>query len=769
MRKGRFAGLSMASADMQAAAARFGPAAAAVAGAPLLVALAVSLGLPLSWIPLAGICGALIALGGMLSLRRRDPAPIVVDPDAARAEGFVAGFEESGRGWFWETNADGRITYVSAWMAEALGREQTALVGGRFDELLLIEESDAAEQPPTLGFHLASRFPFDNVPVAPNGRGDLVWSLSGRPRFDEVGRFLGFRGAGLALGERERDGLLAGRMAACDSLTGLANRARMRDMLDEALANADSRKEGCALLLIDLDRFKPVNDTLGHPTGDLLLQEVARRLVATVGDMGQVGRHGGDEFEAVLPGVDEEGRLAALAERIVTTLAAPYSLRGHSITIGASIGIAISRPGRTLAESLIKEADLALYAAKHAGRGTYRFFEQEMHAEESGRHMLENDLKLAVNKGELRIVFQPIVSASSEDLVGFEALLRWMHPVRGPLAPADFLPLAEASGLIVGIGDWVMRTACAEAAKWPHHLRLAVNLSRAEAEQPQLTGTVAGALAASGLEPERLELDLTEDALQAESEATRAALAGLKALGVRLALDDFGYGSADLLSLKKAPLDRIKIHPDLLRAGLPDGSRAETLLTAVTGLAEGLGIGVTAEGVETLEMLALVRQLGCGEMQGFLFGRPMAAAEALELAVASRPIGAGEEVQPRAPRHSLIRRGTLSCEAGEAPVRLRNVSAEGAMVESDQPLVPGATVELDLADGVRLAGEVRWSQDGRIGLKFAEGFDLRRLGRAKRATGGGIVKPDYLRSELQPDSPWASRRERLSIKDVKSK
>jgi diguanylate cyclase (GGDEF)-like protein len=769
MRKGRFAGLSMAPADMQAAAARFGPAAAAVAGAPLLVALAVSLGLPLSWIPLAGIGGALIALVGMLSLRRRDPAPIVVDPDAARAEGFVAGFEESGRGWFWETNADGRIVYVSAWLAEALGRDQATLVGGRFDELLLIEESDAAEQPPTLGFHLASRFPFDNVPVAPNGQGDVVWSLSGRPRFDEVGRFLGFRGAGLTLSERERDGLRAGRMAACDSLTGLANRARMRDMLDEALANADSRKEGCALLLIDLDRFKPVNDTLGHPIGDLLLKEVALRLVAAVGDMGQVGRHGGDEFEAVLPGVDEEGRLAALAERIVTTLAAPYSLRGHSITIGASIGIAISRPGRTLAESLIKEADLALYAAKHAGRGTYRFFEPEMHAEESSRHMLENDLKLAVNKGELRLVFQPIVSAASEDLVGFEALLRWMHPVRGPLAPADFLPLAEASGLIVGIGDWVMRTACAEAAKWPHHLRLAVNLSRAEAEQPQLTGTVAGALAASGLEPERLELDLTEDGLRGESEATRAALSGLKALGVRLTLDDFGDGSADLLTLKKAPLDRIKIHPDLLRAGLTDGSRAEALITAVAGLAEGIGIGVTAEGVETLEMLALARRLGCVEIQGFLFGRPMAAAETLEMAAASRPVDIGEEVQPRAPRHSLIRRGILSCEAGETPVRLRNVSAEGAMIESDQSLDLGERVELDLADGVRLAGEVRWSQDGRIGLRFAESFDLRRLGRAKRTASGGLVKPDYLRSELQPDSPWAARRDRLSIKDVKRK
>jgi len=539
----------------------------------------------------------------------------------------------------------------------------------------------------------------------------------------------------------------------------------MRTMLDEALANAESRKEGCGLFLIDLDRFKQVNDTLGHPIGDLLLKEVAQRLAAVIGGEGQVGRLGGDEFEALLPGVDEEGLLAALAERIIGKVSAPYVVRGHTITIGVSVGIAISRPGRTLADALIKEADLALYAAKGAGRGTYRFFEPEMHAQESERRILENDLRLAIAKGELRLAFQPMVGAASEALVGFEALVRWMHPVRGLLPPSEFLPLAEATGLIAGIGEWVVRAACAEAARWPGHLRLAVNLSRSELEQPRLAAGIAQALAAAGLDPDRLELDLPESALLADSAEMRGALASLKGLGVRLALDDFGLGTASILSLKAVPLDRLKIDGALLRAAMPDGSRARAVLGAVIGLAESLGMDVAAEGVETPVELALARELGFGQIQGFLFGRPASADEALGLAAASKPIAAGDGVRPRPPRHSLIRRGSLSWRGGKLAVRLRNISADGAMLESGQEIDAGSEVELDLSEGVRLAGLVRWSQGGRVGLKFAEAFDLRRLGRTPRAA--DLVKPDYLRSELQPDSPWAARHDRLTIKDVK--
>jgi len=772
MRKGRFAGLE--SADPAAIRLREWSrlaAAALAAAAPAIVALLAFSGAATLIVAAAAGVATLLVLLAIYALRRganRHVEAIALEEDE-RARRLVAGFEDSGCGWFWETNADGRLSYLSEAVAEALDRDRDALLGRRFEELLLVEESSGEGiERPTLGFHLSSRFPFANALVSPNGRKDLCWSLTGRPRFDEVGRFLGFRGVGLNLSESQRVEIASDRLAGCDSLTGLANRARMRAMLDEALANSASRREGCGLLLIDLDRFKQVNDTLGHPIGDLLLKEVAQRLSAVVDGEGQVGRLGGDEFEVLLPGVDEEGRLAALAEQVVATISAPYIVRGHTLLIGASIGIAISRPGKTLADALIKEADLALYAAKGAGRGTYRFFEPEMDALESERRILENDLKVAIKKGQLRLAFQPVVNAASEDLVGFEALLRWSHPVRGLLAPADFLPLAQASGLIRGIGEWVVREACTEAAKWPTHLRLAINVSQSELENPKYAAIVAAALGAADLEPERLELDLGETTLLADTETIRSVLAALHGLGVRLALDDFGEDGASILTFKSPSLDRVKIHPSLLRKALLEDSRAFTVLNAIVALAETLGMSVTAEGVETIDELDLVRRLGCSNIQGFLFGRPMSANEANQLAADSKSMTAGKDVEPRPARHSLIRRGSLSWAGGTLPVRLRNISAEGAMIESGNDMRPESDVELDLADGLRLTGRVRWSQDGRIGLKFAEAFDLRRLG-SLRSSKPGTVRPDYLGSELDPNSPWAARKERLTIKDVKRK
>jgi diguanylate cyclase (GGDEF)-like protein len=768
MRKGRFAGFSMGAAQAAGPASRGRgrvPVAIAVC-APALVAAVAAVSSGPVFIIAAAIGAALVswlALAGWTHEIETVPQPL---PESAeRASRLLDDFEQSGSGWFWETNADGMLSYVSASLVQALGREESQLIGHRFEELLLVEdEASEGTQRPTIGFHLSARFPFSGVTVSPNGHKELCWSVSGRPVFDGVGRFLGFRGMALQLTEQQRTAVNSSRLATSDSLTGLPNRARMRAMLDEALRNSDSRKEGCGLLLIDLDRFKQVNDTLGHPVGDLLLKEVAQRMSTTIGAEGQVGRLGGDEFETLLPGIDEEGRLAALAERLIGKISAPYVIRGHTITIGASVGIAISRPGKTLADALIKEADLALYAAKRAGRGTFRFFEPEMHAQESERQILENDLQSAVSKGQLRLAYQPIVSAATEDLVGFEALLRWVHPVRGPLAPAEFLSLAEGSGVIAGIGEWVIRTACTDAAKWPAHLRLTVNVSPVQLEQPGLTSTIASALAAAQLDPERLELDLVERVFSAQSPGTGATIAALKALGVGLALDDFGNGSSSLVALASPALDRVKLHQSALRSASAGQARLEALLMAIGGL----DLDVTAEGAETLEDLALIRRLGCGEIQGFLFGRPMDASEALELAGQSAPVSACETLQSRPPRHSLIRRATMSWKGGNFSVRLRNISADGAMIETPNELEKGAKVELDLTGGIRLVGEVRWSQSGRIGLKFAESFDLQRLGSAKRETPSAFI-PDYLTTETSPNSPWAARSERLTIKDVRGK
>jgi diguanylate cyclase (GGDEF)-like protein len=673
-------------------------------------------------------------------------APAVSD-ETARFAGLVALAEQSGHVWFWETNADGALTYLSPSLFAHVGRAAESLAGRRFAELLLVEQTgeDGGERP-TLGFHLSARFPFDNIIVTPNGRRDLSWLLSGAPRFDDVGRFLGFRGFGLACTPEKEQEAQTARLARFDSLTGLPNRARMETLLDEALANSKSRNQSCALFLIDLDRFKQVNDTLGHPVGDVLLQQVAERLTQVLGEQGQVGRLGGDEFNAVFPGIDGEGWLAAIADRLIRTVSEPYLIHGHQVTIGASVGIAISRPGKTYRQALVKEADLALYAAKRAGRGTFRFFEAEMHAEETERKILENDLRSAAAKGQLKLLYQPIVAVGSETLVGFEALVRWWHPTRGALSPADFLPVAEASGQMPALGEWIIRSACDEAARWPRHLRLAINLSAG-----QLTGGIVavltGALAASGLDPQRLDLEVREEVLAGTDTEALDLLSSLHALGINLSLDDFGSGAGSLASLKALPLERIKLHPDFLRAALPKRSRARTLAAALMRLADAFGMKVTAEGAETLEDLELIRSLGCDEVQGYLFGRPVDDQEARTLASQSKPVDPKEAAAARPPRHSLIRIGALHFAGESWPVRLRNISAGGAMVESGRELPHGEQVELDLSDGLRLASTVRWAHDGRLGLQFANAFDLSRLGRMKREPAEvRMLTPDYLKS-----------------------
>jgi diguanylate cyclase (GGDEF)-like protein len=575
---------------------------------------------------------------------------------------------------------------------------------------------------------------------------EVWWSLSGSPNFDDYGRFLGFRGLGSNLSEQRRSEAEASKLARYDSLTNLPNRAMMRAMLDQALANADARRRGCALMIIDLDRFKQVNDTLGHPVGDKLLKKVAGRLTEVLGEDGQVGRLGGDEFEAILPGVEEEGRLSELARRLIEQVSRPYKIEGHEIRIGTSIGIAVALPGKTLAEGLIKDADVALYAAKADGRGTFRFFAQEMHALAAERQILEKDLRDALAGGQLALHYQPIVDSVSEEVVAFEALLRWHHPTRGLLPPALVIPIAEESGLMPRIGDWVLRTACAEAAKWPSHIRVAVNLSPVQFADPALAATVTGTLAASRLAPERLELEINEAVFLADRSVTEATLTRLRTIGVRLALDNFGTGHSGLGHLRDAPLDKIKIDQSFVRGAADPGSRNGAIVRAIVVLAESLGMDTTAEGAETIEELSLIRRLGCSQVQGFIFARPMPAEEALALATESRP--SAEVVGfSRPPRHRLIRNGSLRWKGRTLPVRLRNISAGGAMIECDNPLEVGTPVELDLAEAGTLPAEVRWCQQGQVGLCFGEEFALGKLARTRRkGAAPQVLTPEYLES-----------------------
>jgi diguanylate cyclase (GGDEF)-like protein len=672
----------------------------------------------------------------MLAAKRR----FIAEWHSEKARRFVAEFEQGGRGWFWETTADGALSYVSEQLAEDLKQKAPELLGRQFTDLLSVGGSDPSESVErTLGFYLSARFPFSDVTVKANTVEDVLWSLSGSPIFDEYGRFLGFRGIGTDLTEQKRSEAEISRLARYDSLTSLPNRNMMRNTLEEAFRNASVRKKGSSLFLIDLDRFKNVNDTLGHPVGDALLRQVAERLTAVIGHKGQVGRLGGDEFQAVFPGIEDEKDLGELAKQLIRRVSAPYHIDGANVSIGASVGIAIARPGQACADLLTRDADLALYAAKAAGRGTHCFYRPEMHSQAHERQMLETDLREALGRGELKLLFQPSVSSVTEEVIGFEALARWNHPVRGPISPAVFIPLAEECGLINQIGEWVLRTACATAATWPGKIGVAVNLSPIQFTNPALPAIVMSALAASKLDPERLELEITEGVFLSESPATDEMFARLKAIGVRLALDDFGTGYSSLGYLRKAPFDKIKIDQSFVRGAATKGSRNAAIIRAIVNLAESLSMDTTAEGAETYDELTLIRELGCSQVQGYIFGKPMPAEDALVYAsTAGNPAAVSARYRP--PRFSLIRVAELHWRDRQFAVRIRNISGGGALLESDQGLAPGTPVTLDLPGFDPVQAEVRWAEDGKIGLRFAEAFDLKQLSPPKGRRPSTVTK-----------------------------
>ncbi len=669
--------------------------------------------------------------------------------NAQRAARFIDEYEQGGHGWFWETNARGALTYVSEKLAADLKTPARSLIGRIFADLIDSSGGEGSER--TLGFHLSARLPFTEITVRAAGSA-TSWRLSGTPIFDEHGRFFGFRGIGTDLTEQMRSESEINRLAKYDSLTGLPNRALMRRTLEDAMRNA-VRPRDCALFLIDLDRFKNVNDTLGHPVGDALLKQVGQRLQTAIGDNGQIGRLGGDEFEAVLLGQDQTS-LALLAERLIQQVSMPYLIDGHNIAIGASVGIAIAEQGESV-DALIRNADLALYSAKAAGRGTFAFFAPEMHSEAKDRQMLEGDLRKAIGRGELELYFQPVVNAKSEELSGFEALVRWNHPTRGSISPATFVPLAEECGLIVPIGEWVLRQACAQAARWPEHIRVAVNLSPIQFTDPSLPGTIMSALAAAQIPPRQLELEITEGVFLIESESTDDMFQRLKALGVRLALDDFGTGYSSLGYLKKTPFDKIKIDQSFVRGAARKDSRNAAIIRAIVTLAESLGMDTTVEGAETHDELTLIRELGCSHVQGYIFGRPMPADEATELALQNRAVTADGFQFNRPPRQGLLKIASLQWNGVTMTVRVRNLSTGGAMVECGRSLPVGAQVQLDLPGLDPLGAEVRWAEGRRMGLQFEEPFDLRRLAprvKPAAAAAGARVAANYANLRYADDA-----------------
>jgi diguanylate cyclase (GGDEF)-like protein len=422
--------------------------------------------------------------------------------------------------------------------------------------------------------------------------------------------------------ERARAEAQIAHMAHHDALTGLPNRVNFREEMVNALARAKRSRSSIAILCLDLDRFKGVNDTLGHPVGDTLLKVVAERLRDCVRETDAIARLGGDEFAIVQTVSDQPVSSTALAQRLIESLSQPYEVDGHWVMIGASVGISIAPNDGDDPDQLLKNADMALYRAKTDGRGTYRFFEPEMDARMQARRELEMDLRKAIAQDELEVYYQPLVNLEKNKVSGFEALVRWNHPTRGRISPGEFIPLAEEIGVINALGEWVLNQACFDATKWPKHIKVAVNLSPAQFRGGGLVFEVVNALAASGLSPHRLELEVTETIMLMDTEATLTILHQLRELGVRISMDDFGTGYSSLSYLRKFPFDKIKIDQSFIR-DLSDAEDTVAIVRAVTGLGESFGMTTTAEGVETEEQLKRLRAEGCTEVQGYLFSPPV--------------------------------------------------------------------------------------------------------------------------------------------------
>jgi diguanylate cyclase (GGDEF)-like protein/PAS domain S-box-containing protein len=635
---------------------------------------------------------------------------------------LLQNYEESGRGWFWSTDAEGRITYLTDSVCELLGRTRDELFGAPFPSLF--QQADEAEgHQRTLPFILRKQSKFDDLPLqaAKPGEDEIWWSVSGRPYFNGPNEFGGYRGSGTDITAQRISAKDNSRLATYDSLTGLLNRFRMGKLLETTLSAFKQQRRACSVMLIDLDRFKHVNDTLGHPAGDALLKQVAERLIKVVGDREKIGRLGGDEFQIIMQDVDDRGALGDLAEKIIKSLSHPYSVDGSRCIIGASVGIAVSPFDGQSSEELIRNADLALYAAKGGGRGRFRFYSSELLQAAEDRRVLEEDLRDALAKDQIWLAYQPVVDAKTNVVTGFEALIRWNHPERGNISPALFIPIAEETNLIGELGEWALQKACEQAATWPGRLRVAVNVSPIQFANDLLPKMIEGALSASGLSPDRLELEITEGVFLQETSDTDAMFQALKKIGVRLALDDFGTGYSSLGYLRTAPFDKIKIDQSFVRTATEPGSRNGAIIAAIVALAAALDMDTTAEGIESLDQLAMIRDLNVSHVQGFVYSQAVSNEILLErLQAGEWSINPSGPAVTRGDRLSMFRKIGAIHENHCYNVVLRNLSVSGALIEGILDVPEGTKFVLDFGDGQLAVSTVVRSIGHQQGLAFEE-------------------------------------------------
>ncbi|RZK00203.1 MAG: EAL domain-containing protein [Novosphingobium sp.] len=544
-------------------------------------------------------------------------------------------YEEGEADWLWQIDPARRVRGVSPRFAFALGMDTAEIDGQPFVQLVAgpaWESGQFHSSLHDLAERLKRRESFSNLLIRVTINGNLRWwELSGTPKLDEHANFDGFRGVGSDVTEQRESSDKIAYLASYDTLTGLPNRMMLTEGLGDALKYAEQWRTRCAFLMIDLDRFKAVNDTLGHLIGDQLLAKVSSRLREQMSENEVCGRLGGDEFAVVIRDATDLSRVERVAERIIARLSEPYEVDHHTLYVGASVGSAVGpRDGNTV-ETLMRNADLALYRAKDGGGNAHYTYEPALHAHAEERRKLEFSMRRALERNEFVLHYQPVVDAESERILSFEALVRWNSNEHGFVSPGKFIPLAEDTRLIVPIGEWVLREACHEAVNWPGDTKVAVNVSGEQLLDPSFVGSVVSALAASGLPAHRLEVEVTESIFLRDATMARTALENIMALGCGVALDDFGTGYSSLGYLRRLRFSTIKVDRSFVQGAATGNPESLAIIRAVVAMADSLEMSTTAEGVETEAELQMIRELGCRKIQGFFFGRPMPANEASAL------------------------------------------------------------------------------------------------------------------------------------------
>jgi diguanylate cyclase (GGDEF)-like protein/PAS domain S-box-containing protein len=586
---------------------------------------------------------AMVLINGRAFMQRKC-LDIALEEREATVSLLLREYESSDADWLWQTNAQLCFKSVSARLARAIGRTMEELEGLSILDLIReVPRTDQSARRQLVAAEtvLAREEAFSELVVGfPIGGEVRSIELSARPVFSKQGRFTGYHGVGSDVTAAREAADRIAHMARHDALTGLPNRLQLLDNLAASLKAAQGRGRECALLLVDLDRFKTINDSLGHVAGDHLLQQVSRSFETVISDEMTAGRLGGDEFAIVVPAVESREELEQLCLALVSALQGPFLYREQRLFVGASIGVAIGPRDGDSVEELIRNADLALYRAKDGSGNDIRFYEPNLHARAEERRKIELALHGAMDAGEFSLAFQPLVDARSCEILSFEALLRWHNPELGQIPPTKFIPIAEETGMLGRIGEWVLRTACREAATWPEDISIAVNVSPRQLRDPGFIVTLVSALTQAGLAPGRLELEVTETVFLELTSTTQKVLHQIQSLGVKLAMDDFGTGYSSLGYLRRADFDTLKIDRSFVQSVTAQDPESTAIIRAVVALAGSLGMKTVAEGVATQEQLELVRALGCDKIQGYIFSRPVTGATVKAMLAQNRRLAA---------------------------------------------------------------------------------------------------------------------------------